>query len=254
MTDTQRRNDPRYSVVKQGRWFYWAAWAGYAAMCDGVTLGDGRELTEAQAVAKAASCAGPNASRWPNGHVAHWRRQQAAKRRMAHATDTEGAAPLEFVYKFTYWVSDYGDDSRYWSRHRIVKRTRQYVFVDPRDFDNAPRLGRPTNTEWYDWDQAMHRLDRQQLETTGEAATGQGWSRRTYHAKPDEAQTIDRYARTPPAAIAALGLDYPCSAADVRRVYRQRSRVLHPDAGGAHEAFVELQRTYEAALVEVGDV
>lgn len=36
------------------------------------------------------------------------------------------------------------------------------------------------------------------------------------------------------------------------RLYRDRARERHPDHGGTHEAFVELQRAYEAARLELG--
>lgn len=35
-------------------------------------------------------------------------------------------------------------------------------------------------------------------------------------------------------------------------VYRDRARKLHPDAGGTHEGFVELQKAYDAARRELG--
>lgn len=35
-------------------------------------------------------------------------------------------------------------------------------------------------------------------------------------------------------------------------IYRARARKAHPDSGGTHEAFVELQKAYEAARLELG--
>jgi hypothetical protein len=34
----------------------------------------------------------------------------------------------------------------------------------------------------------------------------------------------------------------------VEEFYRQKSREVHPDCGGSHEAFIELQRAYEQAM------
>jgi hypothetical protein len=54
-----------------------------------------------------------------------------------------------------------------------------------------------------------------------------------------------------PEPIAALGLPWPCSRADVDAAYRRLARLAHPDAGGSNWLFVELQRTRDAALEAV---
>jgi hypothetical protein len=38
----------------------------------------------------------------------------------------------------------------------------------------------------------------------------------------------------------------------LRQAYHRRAAVVHPDGGGTHEAFVELQKAYEAARLELG--
>jgi hypothetical protein len=80
------------------------------------------------------------------------------------------------------------------------------------------------------------------------------------HLSPPAAQQ-ERRPRRPFAAVAAayraqsappclrvLGLQLPCTEADVRQAYRQRARALHPDAGGDPRAFVALRAAYEEAL------
>ena len=53
----------------------------------------------------------------------------------------------------------------------------------------------------------------------------------------------------PPLPWAAiLGLEPPCTAEEVRRAYRTRSRTAHPDVGGSHDEFVRLQRAYQQAM------
>jgi hypothetical protein len=54
------------------------------------------------------------------------------------------------------------------------------------------------------------------------------------------------------AALRALGLTTPCTPRDVRRAYRRLALERHPDRGGSHEAFLALQKDYEAALRLVG--
>jgi hypothetical protein len=45
-----------------------------------------------------------------------------------------------------------------------------------------------------------------------------------------------------------LGLSYPCSKADIKRAYRNKAKVLHPDSGGSHDEFTRLQSAYEDAM------
>ncbi len=54
-----------------------------------------------------------------------------------------------------------------------------------------------------------------------------------------------------PRAIAALGLQLPCSEADLMRAYRRRVKSLHPDRGGDQRRFLRLQADFEEALALV---
>jgi hypothetical protein len=45
-----------------------------------------------------------------------------------------------------------------------------------------------------------------------------------------------------------LAVDPGATRDELRRAYRRRSKVLHPDAGGDATAFVELRRAYELLL------
>lgn len=49
-------------------------------------------------------------------------------------------------------------------------------------------------------------------------------------------------------SLVALGLHQTASQDDVKRAYRERAKTLHPDVGGSHEAFINLQQQYESAL------
>ncbi|MEX2115188.1 MAG: J domain-containing protein [Pirellulales bacterium] len=54
-----------------------------------------------------------------------------------------------------------------------------------------------------------------------------------------------------PRAIAALGLQLPCSETDLMRAYRRRVKTLHPDRGGDGRRFLRLQADFEEALALV---
>ncbi len=57
-----------------------------------------------------------------------------------------------------------------------------------------------------------------------------------------------------PRAIAALGLRLPCTEEDLKRAYRQRVKLLHPDHGGDQRRFLLLQAQFEEALVIVAEI
>jgi hypothetical protein len=54
-------------------------------------------------------------------------------------------------------------------------------------------------------------------------------------------------------SLAALGLTSSASPDDVKRAFRERAKVAHPDAGGSSEAFIALRTSYERALEVVRD-
>jgi hypothetical protein len=54
--------------------------------------------------------------------------------------------------------------------------------------------------------------------------------------------------RETPRAIAALGLRIPCTEEDLKRAYRARVKLLHPDHGGDERRFLMLQANFEEAL------
>ncbi len=51
-----------------------------------------------------------------------------------------------------------------------------------------------------------------------------------------------------PRAIAALGLRLPCTEEDLKRAYRQRVKLLHPDHGGDERRFLLLQAHFDEAM------
>ncbi len=51
-----------------------------------------------------------------------------------------------------------------------------------------------------------------------------------------------------PRPIAAMGLRFPCTEEDLKRAYRQRVKLLHPDHGGDQKRFMVLQAQFEEAM------
>ncbi len=56
-----------------------------------------------------------------------------------------------------------------------------------------------------------------------------------------------------PRAIAAFGLQMPCTEEDLKRAYRQKVKELHPDHGGDQRRFMILQAQFEEALKLVAE-
>ena len=52
---------------------------------------------------------------------------------------------------------------------------------------------------------------------------------------------------TPP-CIVALGLELPCSEADIKKAYRGLAEKMHPDRGGDRQEFMMLRQHLEASL------
>src|SRR5687767_3967740 len=54
-----------------------------------------------------------------------------------------------------------------------------------------------------------------------------------------------------PRCIAVFDLPWPCTLDQLRRAYRNKVKVLHPDRGGDPQSFLVLQEHFEQALVLV---
>jgi hypothetical protein len=55
--------------------------------------------------------------------------------------------------------------------------------------------------------------------------------------------------RDDPPCLVALDLQMPCTEEEVLAAYRKRVKDLHPDRGGDLQAFLQLQRHFEQALL-----
>jgi hypothetical protein len=59
--------------------------------------------------------------------------------------------------------------------------------------------------------------------------------------------------RHTPGCIRSLGLELPCTEAEVKQAYRRLAETLHPDRGGDRQRFLLLQGEFEAAIEFVRD-
>jgi DnaJ domain len=209
------RNDPRHQdILPSLKWAETPFAYGYAATW--------KEARQAAFNAAGESCVGR-----PAKCAADYHRRLAEERRSerlaANPIDQEDAAVIEFLYT-SGW--------RGRRPHRIIKKTLKRVFVHPHPYGNEkPR--RPLIV-----------LDRFELEGKGHASNPA--RRITFYVKPpDEQQHIPR-------CLEILGLQQPCTVAEVKRAFRRLAKDAHPDRGGTKEAFIAIRRAYEEVLVLLG--
>jgi len=143
--------------------------------------------------------------------------------------------------------------------HRVLRQSTRFFWVNSESLEYAGwGLAHPEQL-------ATHRLERRVLER-GERV----WSRVTHAwwvlvVPPGAIEEAHGCwfvgalgaAHPPPTSTAPcltqLGLTPPCTRADVITAYHGLARMLHPDVGGSHDAFVALRASYEAALRLVTD-
>jgi hypothetical protein len=217
--DEVKKRLPFISIAKAAadRWL-WCVWdGGFRAYYCGLDPRYGYAATKAEAEEMA-------------GGLSHFSRaayewRTTLTQRRAKPSESTGAQATEYV-----WYRTWGGSVL---PARVLKKTRKRIFVDP---PRGPGGWRSTIS-----------LDRAKLEAGEEVWDGHflGADIYTLH-KPETSES-----RPVPDAIRALGLGWPSTARDVKRAFRRMSRKLHPDVGGDHEAFIELQAKYEEALKAV---
>lgn len=134
--------------------------------------------------------------------------------------------------EFLYTLFEPEQGRAEWWLHPILKRTKELVFVE---------YGGRCLQKYY------LRLPRRELEERGEIY----WRRcckilYTEEGKRRfEQEQAERYL---PESFKALGLPQKPTAEDAKRAYREMALKHHPDQGGSHEAFLQLEKNYSAAL------
>jgi hypothetical protein len=194
------------------------------------------------------------AQAWASGCHAAWiLRKRAFARRMATPSRRRTAQVERFVYRKYYGGRDLSGVACYtYTPHRVMRESARFFWV------NTEEVAIEEYTSPHPEELRTFRLDRHALEA-GDAVRhyGRGWADDWVLTLPATAIEEDRrwvdYAEaaaagpTPP-CLDALGLTLPCTVQAITRAYRQRARILHPDTGGDHEAFLVLQQHYAAAL------
>lgn len=219
--------------VGKDRW-YWVVWPSLAQLRAGEVgphLAEGYEKAKAEAVDRALEVAGMNGE-WV---AAKYARQYHRQHRQARGSGSV-PLPLEFLYQ------DHRDPAtrEWYSRpHRVVKKTKKYVYVERRPYDSDQRTG-----SWLDDEAETFRLNRHMLETEGYVLTP--------IAEVEDplffTTPYQERATQPLTCFLRLGLSFPCTVAEVKAAYRRLVKQVHPDQGGNHDEFLKLQVAYEQAL------
>jgi hypothetical protein len=223
------------------RW-YWVVWPSVeefkAEEPARPHLAQGVEKTKAKAVEQALRAAG-RYGRWVEARHAREYHRQLSQRERGKAAPNQ-PVPLEFLYHDAQDT----ENGEWFSRpHRVLKKTRQYVYVEQQPFDQGRGAA-----GWMGAASATFRLSRKMLETEGYALTPiLDIDDPLFFTAPIQERTL-LYTRQPPVCFQVLGLAFPCTKAEVTAAYRRLALKRHPDQGGNLDQFIELQAAYDQAL------
>jgi hypothetical protein len=200
-------------------------------------IAQGIEESREEAVEKALNVAGMYAT-WV---AAMYAKAYHHNTRAGMSTIAGPPASHEFLYRDVYdpaarqWIS---------TPHRIVRRTGKYIYVAQwPDSANNPKAG------WVNGEQPTYRLDRQALEQQGYA-----FIPATASPTDQEEPVFFIFERNQilggqvASCLEILQLSWPCTMTEVQEAYRRLVKNAHPDGGGSHEKFIELQTAYQQAL------
>lgn len=143
----------------------------------------------------------------------------------------------EFLYE---WRTDRADGQLpdEWFAHRILKRTKEFVFVEYRV--GANHLSRRTM-----------KLRRAKLEGDGKIYWHDGTFVIGFYTEKGKAQLEkdrEEYNRKPtPECLRVFELTREATVEDVEKAYRKMALKHHPDTGGSHAAFLRLTNHYHMA-------
>jgi hypothetical protein len=252
-------NAPMYSVCKANGKFFWLAIPTHerywSALLDGTTKDrwrSGYADTHEAALAAAILAYPGGVEDRPYGAI-HYHRQLAARRHFnrmkAKPSHTRQGVMVDYLwYGGWYWDGDYE-----WRQARIIRKTAKRVFVAKRrrlESDIFNPVEYEEHPEWFH----TYALDREKLERTGSARGGSRYHCEIFYTgegkRNQEAERV-RWHSSPaqmPECLSVFGLKPGCSEMDVKRAYRRKSRKVHPDCGGSHEAFIELRDHFDMAM------
>jgi hypothetical protein len=209
-------------------------------------IAEGVEETKADAVEKALDVAGRFAT-WIAGKYAkaYYQNTKAGRTPTGNRARNVESPDVPVLHEYLYRdIYDAGNKQWMSMPHRIVNRTSKYIYVEQRPSSREDLTG-----SWLDGEQPTYRLDRQTLEQQGYAFIPAA------AALADHEEPVffisERYVwqeNQAPACLKVLHVSWPCTVTDVQDAYRKLVKSAHPDGGGSHDKFLELQVAYEQAL------
>jgi hypothetical protein len=245
--EIEKRRFVAITSLSKSRW-YWVVWPSLdeirASNEPLLLVGEGYEKSKSEAVEKALEMAGKYAE-WIAGKYARiYHRNKTSVKRTGQNPRVPGRSDTPKLHEFLYRDA-YDMESKQWVSvpHRVVRRTRKFVFVEERPYAPHELTG-----SWIDRESPSFRLDRRMLEQEGYAfipAT-------SYVEDADEIYFSNDYIKPSGEVhircIQMLNLSWPCTEADVKGSYRRLVKSAHPDGGGTQDMFLALQEAYEQAL------
>lgn len=233
--------------LRSSRW-YWVIWPSLAEIQSSpqplLILGQGYASSKASAVASAVELAGKSAHQVPGRYAKDYHHSNASinHHRTGHPSPN---------YSHPYPVQEclyqdvYEPLAAQWNSvpHRIVRKTRQYIYVEQNPYPPGDQLAR-----WLDPGRPTYRLHRQSLEQEGFALLPA-----TVHVAETEDPMFFSYERLRAhenrlhLCLDNLGIPYPCTAADLSQAYRRATINAHPDGGGTLDQFLALQASFQQA-------
>ncbi len=231
-------NEPLWSRCSLGRnrW-YWVVWRCFVDVCNETGpiasgFAPSAEECETAALAVEPSAAKVQAS-WANSH----HRKTCIQRRVRKpASDSKQTVQQEYLYtdhdKGDWW--DGTGDWLYSQAHRIVKVTKQSVFVEKEYWRS--QIGVET-----------YRLDRRKLEENGQVLSRQ--ARERFFTKPIE----ERRQLYRPQYLMDLNLPAGATKAQIKSQFRLLAMKHHPDRFGDAEEFKRVKRAYDEAMAKAAE-
>ncbi len=247
MTSNQshKRDKTFFAITSQGKkGWYWVVWTSLSWLQSDEAsqpLASGYEKSKAEAVDEALNVAGMDGEWLAAKYAKQYHRQLSHQKRKKGNHAPASLTKIEFLY---HDLQDGRDKKWYSVPHRLIKKTKKYVYVDQEAYHSTKVM-----PNWVDHHTKTFRLNRKMLEQEGYAfvpPTTDIDDPLFFTTPYQERRT--HYRSNPPACLVRLGLSFPSSATEVKSAYRRLAKEVHPDQGGTQEEFLALQAAYQEAL------
>ncbi len=223
----------------RNRW-YWIVWRCFEDVCndtDPIATGYAASANECEAAALTVE---PGAANVQAGWASSHHRKTCVQRRMRKpASDSKQAVQQEYLYTDHDAGWDAGPSEWYSRPHRIIKVTKHSVFIEKDRW-------RPEGT-WMEYDVECYRLDRRELEETGEVWSDQ--ARERFFTKPIE----ERRQQYRPQYLVDLDLPAGATKGQIKSQFRRLAMKHHPDRFGDAEEFKRVKRAYDKAMAKAAE-